>query len=276
MDKIKAVIFDWAGTTIDYGCFAPVKGFIDGYKSIGIDITNEMARKPMGLLKIDHIREIAKMLDTPISEEQILAVYERFENILFENIENHCDIKDFVLDTVETLRNQGIKIGSTTGYTSEMMEKVIPKAREGGYSPDFCITSDQTTKGRPFPYMIWENMKAFEIINPREVIKVGDTAADIAEGRNANCHTVGIIMGSSEFGLTRDEVAQLSESDLEERTAVVRASYYKAGADYIIDDMNELPAIVDEINVKLKQNSPHLLLTPGPLTSRKVYGFADL
>ncbi|HRR36806.1 MAG TPA: phosphonoacetaldehyde hydrolase, partial [Clostridia bacterium] len=34
MDKrVKAVIFDWAGTTIDYGCFAPIKGFIDGFKS---------------------------------------------------------------------------------------------------------------------------------------------------------------------------------------------------------------------------------------------------
>ena len=81
-NEIRAVIFDWAGTTVDYGCFAPVKGFIDGYKSIGIDITNEMARKPMGLLKLDHTREIAKMLDTPISEEQILEVYSVFEKIL--------------------------------------------------------------------------------------------------------------------------------------------------------------------------------------------------
>jgi beta-phosphoglucomutase-like phosphatase (HAD superfamily) len=53
-NKIKAVIFDWAGTTVDYGSFAPVKGFVDGFKSIGFDITNEMAREPMGLLKIDH------------------------------------------------------------------------------------------------------------------------------------------------------------------------------------------------------------------------------
>lgn len=40
--KIKAVIFDWAGTAVDYGSFAPVKGFVDGFKSIGIDITVEM------------------------------------------------------------------------------------------------------------------------------------------------------------------------------------------------------------------------------------------
>lgn len=35
--KIQAVIFDWAGTTIDYGCFAPVEAFITSFKMSGID-----------------------------------------------------------------------------------------------------------------------------------------------------------------------------------------------------------------------------------------------
>ncbi len=269
MSKIKAVIFDWAGTTVDYGCFAPVKGFVDGFKSIGIDITNEMARKPMGLLKIDHTRAIAAMLPEPISEEQILKAYAVFEETLFTNIEQHCDIKDYVLETVSTLREQGIKIGSTTGYTSAMMAKVLPKAADQGYTPDFCIAPDQTVKGRPFPYMIWNNLMQFGIADPREAIKVGDTTADIAEGKNADCWTVGIIMGSSELGLTRDEVAALSADELSERKATVRAAYYQAGADYIIDDMNELPGVIEDINRRLAQNAPHKLLTPGPLTTRK-------
>ncbi|MCL2816187.1 MAG: 2-aminoethylphosphonate--pyruvate transaminase, partial [Oscillospiraceae bacterium] len=139
---------------------------------------------------------------------------------------------------------------------------------EQGYSPDFCIAPDKVNKGRPYPYMIWENMMKFEIINPREVIKIGDTAVDIEEGKNANCWTVGVIMGSSELGLTRDEIAVLSQDELNERKKIVRAAYYKAGADYIIDDMNELLAVVDDINTKLNQNAARLLLTPGPLTTR--------
>jgi len=265
---IKAVIFDWAGTTVDYGCFAPVKGFIDGFKSIGIDITNEMARKPMGLLKIEHTRAIAAMLPEPISEEQILKAYEVFEETLFANIEQHCDIKDYVVETVAALREQGIKIGSTTGYTSAMMEVVLPKAAEQGYSPDFCIAPDQTFKGRPYPYMIWNNLMQFGISDSREAVKVGDTAADIAEGKNADCWTVGVIMGSSELGLSREEVADLSEDELNTRKTVVRATYYKAGADYIIDDMNELLDVIVDINRKIAQNTSRKLLTPGPLTTR--------
>lgn len=274
--SVKAVIFDWAGTTIDYGCFAPVQGFLDGFKSIGIDITNEMARKPMGLLKIDHTRAIAAMLPEPIAEEQILKAYEVFETTLFANIEQHCDIKDHVIETIAALRARGIKIGSTTGYTSAMMERVLKKAEEQGYSPDYCISSDRVVKGRPHPYMVWSNLMQFGISDTREAVKVGDTVADIAEGKNANCWTVGVIMGSSELGLTRDELAALSERELNERKAIVRATYYQAGADYIIDDMNELLGVIDDINRKLDQNAERKLLTPGPLTTRHAVKHAML
>ena len=267
-EKIKAVIFDWAGTTIDYGCFAPVKGFVDGYKSIGIDITNEMARKPMGLMKIDHTRAIADMLPEQISEEEILRAYEVFERTLFANIEQHCDVKDHVVETVRALRERDIMIGSTTGYTASMMERVLPKAAEQGYSPDFSIAPDQTAKGRPYPYMIWSNMMHFGISDPMEVIKIGDTVTDVQEGKNAGCWTVGVIMGSSELGLTRDEVAALPGSELSSLKSAVRAAYYRAGADYIIDDMNELIGVVEDIDHKLAQNAPRKLLTPGPLTTR--------
>ncbi|MCL1886137.1 MAG: 2-aminoethylphosphonate--pyruvate transaminase [Dehalococcoidia bacterium] len=266
--SIKAVIFDWAGTTVDYGCFAPIKGFVDGFKSIGFDITNEMARKPMGISKIEHIRAIAAMLSEPITEKQILRAYDAFENTLFASIERHCDIKDYVLQTTEALRARGIKIGSTTGYTPAMMERVIAKAAEQGYSPDFSIAPDKRIKGRPYPYMIWNNLMHFGIADARESVKIGDTTADICEGKNADCWTVGIIMGSSELGLTRNEVAALPVAELSGRKAAVRAAYYKAGADYIVDDMNEVLGVIDDINRRLSLNASRKLLTPGPLTTR--------
>ena len=268
MQKVKAVILDWAGTTIDYGSVAPVKGFIDGFRHIGYEITAEMARKPMGLLKIDHVRAIADMLPEEISEEQILAAYEVFEKTLFSNITSHCDLKDHVIETAQALRKAGIKIGSTTGYTAQMMAVVVPKAAEQGYSPDLYVTPDQTTKGRPYPYMIWKNFMEFGISDPKEVVKIGDTLADIEEGKNAGCWTVGVVMGSSELGLTRAEVEALSATDLDCRKTTVRATYYKAGADYIIDDLDELIDVIADVNRRLAQRASYKLLTPGPLTTR--------
>lgn len=265
---IQAVIFDWAGTTIDYGCFAPIKGFIQGFEAIGQNITNAMARKPMGLLKIDHTRAIAAMLPNPVSEADIQKAYQVFESTLFENIVSHCDVKPSVLEAVATLRSRGIQIGSTTGYTAKMMENVLRLSAENGYAPDFCVASDQVPKGRPAPYMIWENLSHFHIENPRHAVKVGDTVADIEEGKTANCWTVAIIMGSSEMGLTKAEEANTSAEDIAALKEQVRATFYKAGADYIIDTMAELPAVIDDINRKLALSASRKLLTPGPLTTR--------
>lgn len=62
MKKISGVIMDWAGTAVDYGCFAPLNAFLKVFsEEKGIDITYRQAREPMGLLKIDHIKAILSM-----------------------------------------------------------------------------------------------------------------------------------------------------------------------------------------------------------------------
>ena len=266
---IKAVIFDWAGTTIDYGCFAPVQGFIDGFESVGIDITNEMIRQPMGLPKLEHVKAISAMLETPLNEDEIQQVYEIFEISLLVNLDNYCEINDYVLETIKELKERSIHIGSTTGYTAAMIEKILPRIRAQGYEPEYWITPEQVSKARPYPYMIWSNMMHFEISDPKEVIKIGDTIVDIEEGKNADCWTVGIIMGSSLLGLSKIEVEKLSEADLKNEMERVRAVYYQAGADYIIDDLSDLPSVIDKINNSLRQNHANKLLTPSQLTTRK-------
>ena len=51
MKKIEAVIFDWAGTTVDYGSFAPVVAFAKAFEKFGIKPTTDEIREPMGMLK---------------------------------------------------------------------------------------------------------------------------------------------------------------------------------------------------------------------------------
>src|SRR5262249_26300268 len=51
----KAVILDWAGTTVDYGSRAPVLVFIEVFRRRGIEISEVEARGPMGTSKKDHI-----------------------------------------------------------------------------------------------------------------------------------------------------------------------------------------------------------------------------
>ena len=61
MKKIECIIMDWAGTAVDYGCFAPVAAFLKAFAEKGLTVTMEEARGPMGMTKIDHIRELFKL-----------------------------------------------------------------------------------------------------------------------------------------------------------------------------------------------------------------------
>ena len=71
MGKIEAVIFDWAGTTVDYGCFAPVQAFVEVFCHFGVEPTTEEVREPMGMLKRDHIKTMLQMERIHRSEERL-------------------------------------------------------------------------------------------------------------------------------------------------------------------------------------------------------------
>ena len=88
--------------------------------------------------------------------------------------------------------------------------------------------------------------------SPRSAIKVGDTIADIREGRNAGAWSVGVILGSNEMALTAGEAAALAPEELRRRMGDVRLRMYAAGADYVIDDITELPALIECIDSRME------------------------
>lgn len=260
--KVQGIIFDWAGTTIDYGCFSPVGAFMDAFKTININLTMEEAREPMGMLKIGHTRAILKMnsvrerffklYNRYPNEDDVLDLYKKFEEVLFSTLSSYVTLNPYVLDTIKILKSMGIKIGTTTGYTKEMMDIVIPGAKKLGYNPEFNIASDELGYGRPYPYMIYENAKALNIYPQKALIKVGDTVVDMKEGVNAGVWTIGLVLGSSELGLTIDEVNQMKKSDLDHKINEVKTKLYNAGANYVIDDMSKLIDVINDINSKLE------------------------
>lgn len=246
--KFDGIIFDWAGTTVDYGCFAPVKAFIEAFEQYGITPTLEEVRKPMGMLKIDHVRTMLSMerisglweekQGRKWTEEDVQEVYELSESKILEIVHNYAEPKPYVVETVNKLREMGLKIGSTTGYTDEMMALVVPKAAELGYAPDCWFSPDSTNKkGRPYPYMIFRNMEKLELKDVSRVMKVGDTVADILEGKNAGMVTVGILEGSSVMGLTQEEYEALSPEEREAAGKKAEQTYLEAGADYVVRDV---------------------------------------
>ncbi|ANA80410.1 phosphonoacetaldehyde hydrolase [Paenibacillus glucanolyticus] len=264
MNRIEGVILDWAGTAVDFGCFAPVNVFVDIFKNAGIEVTMDEARAPMGMLKIDHIRAMLSMprvsalweakYGEAYQEQDVQRLYAEFEPALMASLSEYTDPIPGVIETVEALKSQGLKIGSTTGYTSTMMEVVVSNARQKGYSPDVYFTPDDThSKGRPYPYMIYRNMEFLQLSASWKVVKVGDTVSDVKEGVNAGVWSVGVIIGSSEMGLSLDEFQALSESEREAAIAKAEQTFIRNGADFTIHTMSELPQLIENLNGMLSE-----------------------
>ena len=255
---VDAVIFDWAGTTVDFGCFAPVQAFMETFRDAGVEPTMAETRKPMGMLKIDHIRTMLKMEriesewkrvhGAAPTEEDVQKLYVPYEEKLLSILDRFAAPKPYVLDAVAELRAMGVRIGSTTGYNDKMMDIVVPRAAEQGYSPDFWITPDAVGgKGRPWPYMVFRNMEALAAGDVRRVAKVGDTVSDIKEGLAAGVFSVGVVEGSSVMGLTEEEYASLDDDAREEACGRVEQVFREADADAVIRNLEELPALMRQI-----------------------------
>lgn len=258
MRKIEAVILDWAGTTVDFGSEAPVRAFAESFERFGMSPTLEEIRRPMGKLKRDHIHEMMEMPrlgsqwetlhGRKWNENDVDEIYAVSEKAIMEVLPLFTEPKPFVREAVDLLREKGIKIGSTTGYTEEMMEIVSAEAEKKGYHPDMWVTPDQVEgRGRPYPYMIFKNLEGLGIESVSSAVKIGDTAADIAEGRNAGLISVGVVEGSSVMGLSAEEYKGLSGEEKESLDSEVRKKYAQWGADYVIQNFSELEDLIFDI-----------------------------
>ena len=258
---LRAVIFDWAGTTVDYGCFAPTAVFVKVFASRGVAITLAEARAPMGLMKRDHIAAVARLPAVAqrwrevhgcdCADQDVDALFADFIPQQMAVLAENAQPIPGAVQAVAALRGMGLRIGSTTGYTRPMMERLAPLVAQNGYAPDATVCPDDVPAGRPYPWMIYENAKRLGVYPMEAVVKVGDTLPDIEEGLNAGCWTVGLTVSGNEFGLTEAEVAALAPDELAARRAAVEDRMARAGAHLVVDGVWDLLPVVEEINRRL-------------------------
>jgi phosphonoacetaldehyde hydrolase len=259
---VQAVILDWAGTTVDHGSIAPVMAFVETFRLQGVDISPEEARVPMGMQKCDHIRALTKMPlvaalwnathGRPPDENDVATMYETFIPLQMKVIADYAEPIQGAVETIAELRDQGIRIGSTTGYNRAMMDELVPAAARFGYRPDSVVCSSDVPAGRPEPWMALLSAMELRAFPLSGVVKVGDTVPDIAEGLNAGMWTVAVALTGNELGLSAAELANLSADELATRRERAHLHLADAGAHYVIDGIWSLPRVLEEIDERLR------------------------
>ena len=263
MSFVEAVIFDWAGTTVDFGSFAPTTIFVEAFrKAYDFDISLKEARGPMGMGKWDHIRALGDdpaisarwqaQFGCAMSDEDVDLVYETFMPLQIAKVGEHADLIPGTLETTAWLREQGIKIGSCSGYPRPVMEVLQQAAAERGYTPDCVIaTGDLKAGSRPGPWMALQNVQELGVNAVSHCIKVDDSAPGIYEGHNAGMWTVGLSLSGNESGLTLEEFLAADEATKADARNKASVNLEKAGAHYIIDTIADLPGVVKAVQQRI-------------------------
>jgi len=254
---VKAVVFDWAGTMIDFGCMAPVHALIEVFAEEGMAICADEARRDMGKAKLDHLRslladaEVAarwnRLKGAPVSEADIDRLYRKLVPAMITAAAQSSVLIPGAAQVADGLRALGVKIGSGTGYTREMMADILPRAAAQGYAPDVVVCAGETPSGRPAPLMTWKALIALDAWPANVCIKVDDAPVGIEEGRLAGCWTVGLSASGNGVGLDLQDFVALTSEERDERLGRAERALRAAGADFVVEDVSQLLPVVHEI-----------------------------
>ncbi|MFW7523389.1 phosphonoacetaldehyde hydrolase [Vibrio ostreicida] len=262
--SVQAVIFDWAGTIVDFGSFAPTSIFVEAFKQgFNFEITIEQARQPMGLGKWDHIKAVGKLPDVDkawqaqfghtITDNEVDHLYATFMPLQKDKVADHAQPILNAIEVVDSLRKQGIKIGSCSGYPREVMDILIPVAADYGYKPDCIVATDDLMHGgRPAPFMALQNVIELGVTDVNSCIKVDDAIPGIEEGHNAGMWTVGLLLSGNEAGLTLAEFEAADQETLDIARARATEKLLTCAPHYLIDTIAELPDVVKDIERRLQ------------------------
>ena len=223
--RIELVVFDMAGTTVDEDnvVYKTVQKVIND-QGFNINL-EEVLKYAAGKEKHQAITDVLKECTTLTSIGLIANIaFSKFKTALKEAYTT-LEIKTFegTESLFKELRGSGIKVVLNTGYDRTTALFLLEKLGWiVGETIDGLVTADDVENGRPEGDMILLAMKNTGIYDAEKVIKVGDSAIDIEEGKNACCGmTIGVLTGAQN-----------------------RAQIQEANPTYIIESLDELRAII--------------------------------
>ncbi|MNU30074.1 Phosphonoacetaldehyde hydrolase [compost metagenome] len=263
MGAIKAVVFDWAGTMVDFGSCAPVRALTAVFAEAGVGVQAEQVRRHMGMAKRAHVEA---MLAEPLIDDAWRAARGRgwttadvddlmiaLEPAMRREAEATAALIPGALEALALMQARDIRVGSTTGYTRAMMEGILPQAAAQGYAPEAVICAGETRVGRPAPLMIWKALVELGAWPTDCAVAVDDAAVGVAAGRNAGCWSVGLAGSGNGVGLPLDAYRALSPAEREARLMLAAEAHEAAGADIVIESVADLSHALAIIEARIAQ-----------------------
>lgn len=263
MGAIRAVVFDWAGTMVDFGSCAPVRALKAVFAEAGTPVEDDQVRRYMGMAKRAHVEA---MLSEPgigeawraaqgrgWNEADVDGLMAELEPAMRREAEATATLIPGALEALEMLRARDIHVGSTTGYTRTMMGGILPLAAAQGYAPEVVVCAGETRAGRPAPLMIWKALVELGAWPTDAAVVVDDAAVGVAAGRNAGCWSIGLAGSGNGVGLPLEDYLALAPVERAARLAEAAEAHEAAGADIVLESVADLSHALAIIEARIAQ-----------------------
>lgn len=211
MEKISMVMFDLSGTTV-YDDTGVRDCLYKAAQEFNLNTTPDEILLHMGTNKIHlyqfliakargneiDVKDFEKIKD-PKTYDEAKKVFDRYEEIMIEHYRKEVKEVPGASDTFRWCHDHDIKVATDTGFHHEITEAIMDGlgwVRDGLVDLSVDVEHIPGEIGRPAPFMLYYAMTQLDVQNIHEVIKIGDTPADMLEGRNAGCRgVVGVLSG---------------------------------------------------------------------------------
>jgi len=213
------VIFDMSGTTVvDRGAVKTC--FHEAAAEVRVELSPERLLALRGRSKREVFETVLSEqlgADHPELPGRVEQAYATFRHHLEQHYNTEpVEPTDGCLECFESLHQQGIAIGLTTGFYREVTDIILSRLgwdkglnseHVGGADTliQASVCSDDVSNGRPAPDMIQRVMALLQATDVSRTIKVGDTRADILAGKSAGCGlTLAVTNGSQSVEYLRE------------------------------------------------------------------------
>jgi phosphonoacetaldehyde hydrolase len=248
---------------MDFCCVAPAVVFVEVFRRQSVPITMDEARAPMGAHKRVHIQRITELDSVRQrwhaahgrlpTDDDVESMFKEFVPLQLDCLSRYSALIPETLEMVAALRRRAIKIGSTTGYLTPMMEINLRDAERQGYRPDSTVCASDVPAGRPHPFMCLQNVINLGVSTVQACVKVDDTVPGVEEGLNSGMWTVGLAVSGNEVGLDLPEWTALPPRERELKRERAYRRLLQSGAHYVVDTIADLLPCVDDIQARIRR-----------------------
>jgi phosphonoacetaldehyde hydrolase len=253
--QIEAVVFDWAGTIVDHGSLAPVYAFQRLFLNYGVQVSEAVIRRDMGMAKKEHLRlllqtdEVLLFVDTAAEHAlpSLDVLYEELLTLQRETIAERAAPFPEMAEVLKFLQSRSIVVGTTTGYPESILQELREVAGQHGLNPEVIISASDVSEGRPAPWMIYRACEALGVYPMSRVVVVDDTVAGVEAALNAGCWAVGVTATGNLTGLDASAFHLLEQSEKDRLLEVGKAAFEAVGAHFVIPSVAALPSVIGAI-----------------------------